>query len=421
MRKRQRKGLRYCVWLLISLASPAQASLAESEVLGDVNAIVIEDGDYWVFGWACRVGSDAPVVLQFRGGEQGEHLLGSVSTGERSEPLVASRCDNQSMMQRFRFRIPSGLLPELAGWPVRVKADGEALQNSGRHLVPADFSADPVSEMLAWLEVHDALRILFVQAHADDEQHALPVLAQLCPRAGVSCDFAVATGGGSVTEAELRSLAEYIGGRVQIMLDLPPSRPGDSPEQVHADWSRHLGDIDLTRLMASLLEASEPDVVMALDPRHGVTCHPQHLAIGNILLEAIAAGAFPAERVVFASHSLRMEDGERWLGPPYETFMQPKVAMGPMQGATSSDYWIYSGDALAYQPSPGGPRLWDWQLDLMAHYQSQWAGTPYLTWLRPLHWNGQRWVGNDVSGRLTVLHRLRDFDPAQQPFADYCD
>jgi LmbE family N-acetylglucosaminyl deacetylase len=40
--------------------------------------------------------------------------------------------------------------------------------------------------------------------------------------------------------------------------------------------------------VAGYIRATAPDLVLTFDPRHGTTCHPDHRAVGQIVLEATA-------------------------------------------------------------------------------------------------------------------------------------
>ena len=49
---------------------------------------------------------------------------------------------------------------------------------------------------------------------------------------------------------------------------------------------------ELISTVAGLMEAFRPELVLTFDPRHGTTCHPDHRAIGAVVLEAVKRLSF---------------------------------------------------------------------------------------------------------------------------------
>lgn len=140
-----------------------------------------------------------------------------------------------------------------------------------------------------------ARSLLWVGAHPDDETIAAPLIARLCVEEGLSCTFLVMTRGeagrchlaqgcspdlGSVRAAEMRRSARLFGAKLN-QWSLPDGGG-------NAGWTAASGGRDaLLGRVASLIRKVRPDLVLTFDPRHGSTCHPDHRAASDIVLEAV--------------------------------------------------------------------------------------------------------------------------------------
>jgi LmbE family N-acetylglucosaminyl deacetylase len=140
-----------------------------------------------------------------------------------------------------------------------------------------------------------AKSLLWVGAHPDDETIAAPLIARLCVDEGISCTFLVMTKGeagtcrlpngchpdlGTVRAAEMRRSARLFGARLN-QWSLPDGGG-------LTGWNAASGGPDaLVGRVASLIGRVKPDLVLTLDPRHGSTCHPDHRAAGEVVLEAV--------------------------------------------------------------------------------------------------------------------------------------
>ncbi len=143
-------------------------------------------------------------------------------------------------------------------------------------------------------------KLLWVGAHPDDEVLAAPLLAWLCAESGWSCTLLIATRGErghcllpSGCQPTLADVRSYEAGEVSrllgaklILWDLADG-PASSPELVRSHWESE--DEGLTARLVTLIEDEQPDVILTFDPRHGSTCHPDHRAIGSIVIDAAAS------------------------------------------------------------------------------------------------------------------------------------
>lgn len=140
-----------------------------------------------------------------------------------------------------------------------------------------------------------ASSLLWVGAHPDDETIAAPLLGRLCVEEGLTCTFLVMTRGeagqcrlssgchpdlGSVRAAEMRRSARLFGAQL-TQWSLPDGG-------ARAGWATASGGVQaLVGQVSSLIHAVNPDIVLTFDPRHGSTCHPDHRAAADLVLEAI--------------------------------------------------------------------------------------------------------------------------------------
>jgi LmbE family N-acetylglucosaminyl deacetylase len=162
-------------------------------------------------------------------------------------------------------------------------------------------------------------RIMTVQAHPDDEQNLAPMLAEACRFQGASCQFLlVADGPGpgcavvtlfrhvtpmrdfakcaETRRAEMRDSARLIGGEARFLGldDLFYAYDDAGVARTIDGWSEAKGGREaLVAAIADEIRRARPQVIFALDPRHGSSCHAGHRAVSLLLVEALAT--LPAE------------------------------------------------------------------------------------------------------------------------------
>ena len=146
-----------------------------------------------------------------------------------------------------------------------------------------------------------ARSVLWVGAHPDDEVLAAPLLARLCLEEELACTFLVLTRGeagicrlaagchptlGDVRAREMRRSARLFGATLRHWT--LPDGGGLSGWNAAAG-----GEQALLARIAAAIQASDADLVLTLDPRHGSTCHPDHRAAGAAVVEAARRLADP--------------------------------------------------------------------------------------------------------------------------------
>lgn len=131
-----------------------------------------------------------------------------------------------------------------------------------------------------------ARSVLYIAAHPDDEVPIAPWLARKCIEEQARCSFLIVTTGengaclipggcgdlGALRAAEMSRSAAQFGATLTMwgFRDGAPHEWGALDERIRA----HVDSID-------------PDVVITFDPRHGTTGHPDHRAIGQMVIDAI--------------------------------------------------------------------------------------------------------------------------------------
>lgn len=162
--------------------------------------------------------------------------------------------------------------------------------------------------------------LMWIGAHPDDEIWMAPLLGQACVEAGGSCTLLVATRGEAgpcrlpagcapdlptVREAEMVEAAALFGARL-VQWGLPDGF-GPDPAAVRRAWAAaDGGDGMLVDRLASEIARAAAERVVTFDPRHGSTCHPDHRAVGELVLAAVArlgAGALPVWLVEAVPHA----------------------------------------------------------------------------------------------------------------------
>jgi len=158
--------------------------------------------------------------------------------------------------------------------------------------------------------------VMWIAAHPDDEAIVAPLLGKWCREEHVRCAFLILTRGeggscllpdgchpdiASVRSAEEGSASQYFGAGL-MLLTYPNSATFEKP-----DWRTPSGDApDVVTAVARYIEAFHPSLVLTFDPRHGTTCHPDHLETGAIVLDAVKQLSYEPEvdlletRVAFA-------------------------------------------------------------------------------------------------------------------------
>jgi len=138
--------------------------------------------------------------------------------------------------------------------------------------------------------------VLWVGAHPDDEVLVAPALAKLCRVERLACHFLVLTRGeagvclrpegclpdlATVRTAEMQQSAALFG--ATLTLWTLPDGGG------LAGWNAASGGhAALVARLGTFLSSLAPDLILTFDPRHGTTCHGDHRAAAELILEARA-------------------------------------------------------------------------------------------------------------------------------------
>lgn len=135
----------------------------------------------------------------------------------------------------------------------------------------------------------------------------------MCVERGSQCSFLVMTRGeggscslpggctdlGTIREQEMRGAATLFRASLTIW-SLP-----DVMADVSATWAAAAGGSDgLVRRIRDVIDAAQPTSIITFDPAHGTTFHPAHLALGELILEAV-----DPERILFIETGAALDNG----------------------------------------------------------------------------------------------------------------
>lgn len=191
------------------------------------------------------------------------------------------------------------MLPDRMGHWMKAFLAAAALVLAARVIAAAPAPAPPIFP--------GARSLLWVAAHPDDEVIAAPLLARSCLVEGLRCTFLVLTHGeagpcvlaggcgalGPHRVGEMRRAARLFGARL-VIWDLGDGGGSQSPLPM---WETKTGGHGgLVAKLRAAIAAADPDVVLAFDPRHGSTCHPDHRTAGDLTREALEGDS---ERALF--------------------------------------------------------------------------------------------------------------------------
>ena len=255
-----------------------------------------------------------------------------------------------------------------------VCASGLACACGGGGVI-VDAGADDSETTDGWLEeIWAADRIMIVTAHPDDEISLAPVLAEACIEKGAECTFLVLTRGeggacklppaacepdlGTVRSAEMSRSAEVFAAEL-LLWDLG-NVDSTSPDEAGLQWANNVGGVDaLVSIVAAEIARIDPDLIFTFDPRHGVTCHPEHRAAGVLALAAANSASESPRSVFVAEARTRIDTGPD--GQPVAGY-EPWVA---------EDGALRTYDANRPLPSRPGTVAWDVVVELMTIHASQ--------------------------------------------------
>lgn len=261
--------------------------------------------------------------------------------------------------------------------------------------------------------VLDGKRILHVGAHPDDEWIFAPMMAEACRFNGATCHLVVAQDAESwgclmtiglkdryrcsqirryetaASAANLNASHEFYGWREGIYnWNDAGVRSNLAALAAEAD-----GHANLVARFRRTLDEFRPDVVLAFDPRHGTTCHPNHRAVVSLLLEAIDGLPEPRRPEV-------------WLGSDYGVPGAP-----PEIASITDDYglvrWPDDPAPVTWydmtRALPDGRTAYDYLVDALRLNATQFNDVA----------TGRRMPSPAPEHRRLPLVNLRDIDPRE--------
>lgn len=211
--------------------------------------------------------------------------------------------------------------------------------------------------------------VLWVGAHPDDEALVAPLFGDLCIDRRLRCVLIVMTRGeggtchraedcapdmATVRTAEMQEAARLF--NAELVQWGYENGPYANRTTVLTRWAQQVGGVEaMVDLMRREISRIAPSAIFTFDPRHGTTCHPDHLATASVTLQAARDLGFPAEATyVFASANRAGPDptAPNWVA------YQPVAPQDP---------GLLTYDASVILPS-AGVSAWSYLIaDLTAH------------------------------------------------------
>lgn len=277
------------------------------------------------------------------------------------------------------------------------------------HAIDNPSSSGPLAEMMA------GKRVLLVSAHPDDEGLFAPLMAEVCRFNGATCHMVVAADAKSpgciltiklddldkcsalrrmetkASAANLNATHEFYGWRDA----LAPWNDAGLDRNI-SEWATEAGGREkLVARISETLTNFKPDFLLAFDPRHGTTCHPNHRAIVLLTLEALEKLPVAHRPQVwlesdFAVPATTPPD----LIPIVESF---GIARWPGDKAPAT--WVDATFAL-----PDGRTGWDYLVDALRLNATQFPDVA----------TGKTTPAPEAKYRRIPFVRLSDIDPAQR-------
>lgn len=256
--------------------------------------------------------------------------------------------------------------------------------------------------------------LLFVGAHPDDEWGVAPMFAEACLFNGAKCHFVVASEAKSLgcyptiglkdpvkctqlRREEMRLSAKMLGGDVTFFGWEDAFYAFDQPgmERNLALWERdNGGHTALVGRIKAELDRVKPEIVFALDPRHGTTCHPNHRVVTLLLLEAVDRLETKHRPVIWFENDFVIEDN-----------MDASTKAGFEKGAiyawpneTAPLYWYDASKVL-----PNGKTGFDYLISVMKTHKTQFPDVA----------SGERVLSPPTELQRIPFTRLDDIDPKQ--------
>lgn len=325
--------------------------------IGYIDGVRKVNEDWVVFGWACQPGlgslsqvklflNDVPYVAQQISRESAEDDIHQLCR-TASSSLIPYRF-------ALRYRGP------IAGQKIRIDVIGTnsqiALNGSNEFGLPF---VDPEAAIAS------AERILVLTAHEDDEIWFAPVIGKYCQ--SKTCRVVTATSkrdpGFHPDPIEFENAMAYL----PAVFDrgvFSSGNGGDIPSQVMNRWeieADSFGLMDLNNVVRIEIDKFAPDVILTFDPRHGTSCHSEHRAVGQAVINGIDAYSGPNfdKSKLFLLTSRRIDLPQYSASIPAAPKDQNSVVYDmstyiPAKGVSGFDFFIQMMGKYPTQfPAPG--------------------------------------------------------------------
>lgn len=117
----------------------------DTHIIGNIDGVVESGGSYWLSGWACSTGVEAPIAVHlYAGGPAGTGAyVGAYTANVVSEPAVAASCQTQGPGYRYYIPITTAMREQHGGRAIYMHGISPAgfgnllTSDSGVYTIPA--------------------------------------------------------------------------------------------------------------------------------------------------------------------------------------------------------------------------------------------------------------------------------------------
>lgn len=90
-----------------------------SQVIGHIDNIVLEQGAFYLRGWACQTYYDSPIQLKIY--LNATSLIATIKADQSAEAEVSSTCQSAGVKHRFKFKLEQAILDNYANAPISIE------------------------------------------------------------------------------------------------------------------------------------------------------------------------------------------------------------------------------------------------------------------------------------------------------------
>lgn len=90
-----------------------------SQVIGHIDNIALEQGAFYLRGWACQTYYDSPIQIKIY--VNSTSLIATIKAEQSAETEVSSTCQSAGVKHRFKFKLEQTILDSYANAPISIE------------------------------------------------------------------------------------------------------------------------------------------------------------------------------------------------------------------------------------------------------------------------------------------------------------